>query len=314
MFSVILPVYNGEKYIDNAIESVLKQRESDWELIIINDGSTDNTGAKLEKYKDRPKFKIMTQKNLGVSAERNRGVAESSGDHIAFLDADDVWHKDHLEVMRDMIEKYPDAGLYGSFTRTELVNGDIIEECNFFKDREETVRLDNFFEEYYKDSSAKMFTVITSCVSKKAFDKVGGFRVGCKIGEDLELFLKIAAYFPVILTSRATATYRRSNSSATKNISFDPDWGFFDGVAELYADKDVPEYRKESLKKLMRWFTMRRCRHYIIDGHRKKAFKYFREIGSDPKLRMDKLITFVLMCMPTALVRKIFEIRWRGQA
>lgn len=314
MFSVILPVYNGEKYIDNAIESVLKQRESDWELIIINDGSTDNTGAKLEKYKDRPKFKIMTQKNLGVSAARNRGVAESSGDHIAFLDADDVWHKDHLEVMRDMIEKYPDAGLYGSFTRTELVNGDIIEECNFFKDREETVRLDNFFEEYYKDSSAKMFTVITSCVSKKAFDKVGGFRVGCKIGEDLELFLKIAAYFPVILTSRATATYRRSNSSATKNISFDPDWGFFDGVAELYADKDVPEYRKESLKKLMRWFTMRRCRHYIIDGHRKKAFKYFREIGSDPKLRMDKLITFVLMCMPTALVRKIFEIRWRGQA
>lgn len=314
MFSVILPVYNGEKYIDNAIESVLKQRESDWELIIINDGSTDNTGAKLEKYKARPKFKIMTQKNLGVSAARNRGVAESSGDHIAFLDADDVWHKDHLEVMRDMIEKYPDAGLYGSFTRTELVNGGVIEECNFFKDREETVFLDNFFEEYYNDKSAKMFTVITACVSRKAFDKVGGFTVGCRIGEDLELFLKISAYFPVVLTSRATATYRKGNSNATKNASFDPDWGFFDGAAELYADKDVPKYRKESLKKLMRWFTMRRCRHYIIDGHRIKAFKYFRKIGPDPKLKKDKLITFVLMCMPTALVRKIFKIRWRGQA
>lgn len=314
MFSVILPVYNGERYIDDAVESALKQRERDWELIIINDGSTDGTGRALEKYKSLPRIKIIAQKNLGVSAARNRGIAASSGDYIAFLDADDVWSEDHLEVMRDMIKKYPDAGLYGSFTRTELVNGDTIEECNFFKDREETVRLDNFFEEYYKDSSAKMFTVITSCVSRQAFDKVGGFRVGCKIGEDLELFLKIAAYFPVVLTSRATATYRRSNSSATKNVSFDPDWGFFYGAAELYADKEVPEYRKESLKKLMRWFTMRRCRHYIIDGNKKKAFEHFSEIGSDPKLRKDKLITFVLMCMPIALVRKIFEIRWRGQA
>ena len=111
MFSVILPVYNGERYIDDAVESALKQRERDWELIIINDGSTDGTGRALEKYKSLPQIKIIAQKNLGVSAARNRGIAASSGDYIAFLDADDVWSEDHLEVMRDMIEKYPDGGL-----------------------------------------------------------------------------------------------------------------------------------------------------------------------------------------------------------
>ncbi len=65
MFSVILPVYNGERYIDDAVESALKQRERDWELIIINDGSTDGTGRALEKYKSLPQIKIIAQKNLG---------------------------------------------------------------------------------------------------------------------------------------------------------------------------------------------------------------------------------------------------------
>ncbi len=309
-----MPVYNGAKFLDNAIASVLNQREKDWELIIVNDGSVDNTGKVLEKYKDHPKIRIMTQSNLGVSAARNNGITASTGSYIAFLDADDVWHENHLEVMRDLTERYPDAGLYGSFTRTMLVNGRTISECSFFKDRSETVYLDNFFEEYYKNKSVKMFTVITTCISRTAFDKTGGFTVGCRIGEDLELSLRIAAYFPVVLTSRITATYIKGNSTATKANSFDPDWSFFDSVSELYEDKDIPESKKENIKKVMEWFTMRRCRHYIIEGRKKEAAKYFREIGSDPKLKKDKLITFLLLHMPSSAVKKIFEIRWRGKA
>lgn len=314
LFSVIIPVYNGAEYVNDAVESVFGQTESSWELIIVNDGSADNTDAVLEKYKNNNRVKYIKQKNLGVSAARNRGIAEAKGEYIAFLDADDVWHKDHLEVMRGLIEKYPDAGLYGSFTRTRFVNGKTAETCRFFETHDATVYLEDFFEEYSKDKSAKMFTVITTCVSKKALEKAGGFPVGCRIGEDLEMSLRVAAYFPVVLTSRATATYNKENSQATKNDSFDPDWGFFEGVKELYKDDSIPYAKRENIKKVMQWFTMRRCRHYIINGEKDKARLHFAEIGSGRGLRRDKFITLLLLYMPSAAVRKLFELRWRGKA
>lgn len=314
MFSVIIPVYNGEKYIDNAIESVLNQTVSDWELIIVNDGSSDNTASVLEKYREYKKICVITQENQGVSVARNNGVNRASGDYITFLDADDIWHYDHLEVMQTLSKEYPDAGLIGTFTKTELVNGDVIEECDFFKDKQDVVYTNDFFELYHKDKSSKMFTMITTCISKEAFYKAGGFPVGCKIGEDLELSLKIAAYYPVVLSKKATATYKKENSSATKNRSFDADWGFFDTVLNIYNDESIPLQKRENLKKVMNWFTLRRCRHYIIEGKRKKAIKAY--FATDKRItdKKDLLINTVLLMLPSKVAGKIFEVRWRGKA
>lgn len=313
MFSVILPVYNGEKFVDNAIGSIFAQTYSDWELIIVNDGSKDNTASVLEKYEDHGKVTVIHQANGGVSDARNNGISHAKGDYIAFLDADDVWENYHLETMADLIEKYPSAGLYGTFTRAELVNGEVISECNYFKDKEESVFLNDFFAEYHKDKSAKMFTVITTCISAEAMKKAGGFPVGCAIGEDLELSLRVAAYYPVVLSKKITATYKKENSVATKDTSFDADWKFFDTVEELYNDDDIPLSKKDNIKKVMGWFTMRRCRHYIIDGKRGMAWKAHRDTPNSVS-KKDRLINLVLLMMPTALVRKIFAARWRGKA
>ena len=159
MFSIIIPVYNGAKFIDNAIESVLSQTNSDWELIVVNDGSKDATMSVLEKYAGNDKIRIINKENAGVSVARNTGFEASTGEYIAFLDADDVWHNNHLEVMAELISKYPTAGLYGTFTRTELVNGEVIEKAEYFGDRKEAVFLEDFFAEYHRDKGAKMFTV-----------------------------------------------------------------------------------------------------------------------------------------------------------
>ena len=141
--------------------------------------------------------------------------------------------------------------------------------------RPDPLLVDNFLEEYYMDKSAKMFTVITTCIPRHVFDKVGGFPVGCRIGEDLELSLRIAAYYPVALTGRATATYIKENSAATKENSFDPDWHFFDAVSELYKDTSIQKEKAREPSRLMRWFTMRRCRHYMIDGRRRGGMGAF---------------------------------------
>ncbi len=314
MFSVIIPVYNGEKFVEAAINSVFSQTYSDFELILVNDGSKDNTAAVLEKYKDNEKITVINQENGGVSVARNNGIAHAKGSHIVFLDADDVWESYHLETMAKLIEKYPSAGLYGTFTRAELVNGEVISECNYFKDKGEDVFLDDFFAEYHKDKSAKMFTVITTCISAEAMKKAGGFPVGCKIGEDLELSLRVAAYYPVVLSKIITATYKKENSVATKDKSFDADWKFFDTVEELYNDSAIPQSKRENIRKVMGWFTMRRCRHYIIDSQKSKAWKAHKDTPKDSVSLKDRMINLVLLMLPAALVRKIFAARWRGQA
>ena len=314
MFSVIMPVYNGEKFIDDAIHSVCAQTYDNWELIIVNDGSKDNTADVLKKYEINSQIKIIHQENGGVSVARNTAISASKGEYIVFLDADDVWHKNHLEVMNELITEYPDAGLYATFTRTELVNGGIIEECNFFKDKPDVVYLEDFFKAYYNDKSAMIFNITTACFSRKALDVTGLFPVGCAIGEDLELALRVAAYFPVVLSKKATGTYKKTNSTATKDISFDPDWKFFDTVNNLYSDSRIGSDKKENLKKIMQWFTMRKVRHLVICGRRKEAFSAYRDIGNDPKLLKDKLITLAILLMPVFMVRKLFEVRWRGRA
>ena len=314
MFSVIMPVYNGEKFIEDAVNSVCAQTYDNWELIIVNDGSKDNTADVLKKYEINSQIKIIHKENGGVSVARNTAISASKGEYIVFLDADDVWHTNHLEVMNELITEYPDAGLYATFTRTELVNGGVIEECNFFKDKPDVVYLEDFFEAYYNDKSAMIFNITTACFSRKALDVTGLFPVGCAIGEDLELALRVAAYFPVVLSKKATGTYKKTNSTATKDVSFDPDWKFFDTVNSLYSDSRIGSDKKENLKKIMQWFTMRKARHLVICGRRKEAFSAYRDIGNDPKLLKDKLITLAILLMPVFMVRKLFEVRWRGRA
>ncbi len=309
MFSVIIPVYNGEKFIDNAIKSVLNQTYKDFELIVVNDGSKDGTAQKLDAYRDNEKIHIINQPNGGVSNARNNGMKAAKGSHFAFLDADDEWYENHLEVMASLIEKYPDAGLYATFPRINLGNK-TIDSCKYFEEHEETVYLKDFFEEYHKDKSVKMYVPTSCAVSRVAVDKVGGFPPKMKIGEDLEHALRISAYFPVVLTKQITAVYEKVNSTATKDTSFDPDWTFFETVKSIYEDEEIPLSKRQNIKRVMDWFTIRRCRHYIIDKNKKKAWKHFCK-KVDPSLRKDKLITFFLFLMPYKLVRKVFYIRWK---
>lgn len=96
LVSIIVPVYNAEKYISQTIESVLGQTYQNWELILVNDGSTDNSEYIIQNYKDS-RFKYLKKENGGVSTARNLGIKQASGIYIAFLDADDVWLPDNLQ-------------------------------------------------------------------------------------------------------------------------------------------------------------------------------------------------------------------------
>lgn len=110
MVSIIMPVYNGEKYIKEAIESIINQTYSNWELLIVDDGSTDNTASIIKEFNDS-RIKYMYQKNQGPSAARNKGLDLAEGNYIAFIDADDMYVNEKLEKQVAYLEENSDVDI-----------------------------------------------------------------------------------------------------------------------------------------------------------------------------------------------------------
>lgn len=126
MISVVIPLYNKEKSINATLQSVVEQTYTDWECIIINDGSTDNSLEVVKNFVDKFrisnflsqgndyfKFQILSKPNGGVSSARNRGVMEAKGEYVAFLDGDDIWEPTYLEEAAKLIQDYPNGAIYG---------------------------------------------------------------------------------------------------------------------------------------------------------------------------------------------------------
>src|SRR5690606_35592492 len=109
----IIPLYNKERHIKSTIESVLAQTFQDFEIIIVNDGSTDNSEALVNSISD-PRIKYFKQENKGVSTARNFGIEKSSAKLIAFLDADDYWYPNHLNHLKTLFETFPGCGIYAT--------------------------------------------------------------------------------------------------------------------------------------------------------------------------------------------------------
>ena len=112
-FSIIIPTYNREEYISTAIQSIKNQSFKNWELIIIDDGSTDNTQGIVQEYLSDSRVRYFYQKNQERSASRNNGIKHSNGNWICFLDSDDYYHETHLQRFKDLIDKNKSKpGLY----------------------------------------------------------------------------------------------------------------------------------------------------------------------------------------------------------
>ena len=113
MFSIVIPLYNKEKQIANTIKSIQNQTFQEFEMVIVNDGSTDNSVEIVKQIADK-RIKLINQENGGVSRARNTGIKNSSFEYIAFLDADDEWEKDYLENVNNMINQYAECSVFAT--------------------------------------------------------------------------------------------------------------------------------------------------------------------------------------------------------
>lgn len=257
MFSVVIPLYNKQKYIKRCLDSILAQSFLDYDIVVVDDGSTDESLNLVRSYDD-PRLRIVIQSNQGVSAARNKGIKESSGSWVAFLDADDAWTVEHLAELNNLINKFDSAGIV-STKSVEITAAQAgfnpSDKSNLLQENDRCRRL---LVDYFRLATLESGYVNSSSVAikREVFDKVGYFKCA-RQGEDTEFWARVCLSFPCAISSMPTSFYYRGtggvmeqqwllNVQRQEKINSIKDIGF--AVSFLVDELDsIPAARKVSV-------------------------------------------------------------------
>lgn len=280
MFSVIIPLYNKASYIEKAIRSVAAQTCRDFELIVIDDGSKDG-GFEIAKKL----FAALTpplggwgatcQSNQGVSVTRNNGVKLAKYDYIAFLDADDWWEASYLEEMKNLIAQYPEAGIYGS-SYYKVKNGKHIQ-ANIGVPEGFQQGLINYFQVYAKTLWMPLWTGAT-VIKKSIFNEQNGFKPTLKLGEDFDLWVRVALKYPVAFLNKPLAYYNQDVEQANRAIGtklHKPQEHMLFALKELY-ETEKPDSDLKHLMDALRVYGL--FPYYLNKSTRKEALEQLARV------------------------------------
>lgn len=207
--SVIIPVHNSASTILETIDSVRQQTYSDLEIIVINDGSTDQTLEILDTIQD-PRLKVFSYENGGVSVARNRGITQSMGAFLSFIDADDLWSSDKLELQLAMLQSHPNAAVVYSWTR-------FINEINATsQDGASIYFAGNILEPLLLRNFIASGSNIL--VKREAIEKIGGFDSEMSPAEDWDFYLRLAAIYSFVVVPKIQIFYRQTRGNASSKV------------------------------------------------------------------------------------------------
>lgn len=222
LVSVIMPCYNGEKFIGEAIESALNQTYKNWELIIVDDRSTDNSKKIIKQYyiADTRIQYIQHKKNKGIPSTRNTGIKISNGEYIAFLDQDDLWMKDKLDLFIREFNRY-DAKVGIIFSDIEIVFADNIisrnyKKVNYYKIQKLNKR--NFIKKLFMGNFIK--TTSQVILRKECFNKLGLLDERLHGGDDGDFWLRAAGEFNFKYLDIPLTKYRFHKENTSKKIRY----------------------------------------------------------------------------------------------
>lgn len=293
MISVIISLYNKEKQIYRTIKSVLSQTCQDFEIIVVDDGSTDAGAEKVKCINDK-RIRLISQQNAGVSAARNKGIEEARGEYIAFLDADDEWKEDYLATQIELVEKYPQCDVFATnyeFRDSRgIITPTIIKKIPF---QEKEGILINYFE-VASHSHPPLWTSAVM-VRKQAIQSIGGFPKGIRSGEDLLTWAKLAVKHKIAYSRKVCAVYNVPETRSFGKPMRIPQQPDIVGkeLATLYKGN---KHIKRMKAYVGLWHKMRSSIYLRIGNSRECRYEAFKALHFHPsnyKLYVYLLLSFI---------------------
>lgn len=276
MISVVIPLYNKAHTIVDTLRSVMCQTHTDFEVIIVNDGSTDNGVEVIKQNFDDPRIRIINQENQGVSVARDRGVEEAQSNYIAFLDADDKWHPEYLRIMSIAISRYPNAALYSSGGLIYNADGSVsyrlvnkylnkIVTCDFFENPH-----------VYIHTSATI-------INKSFFKLTDGSPRGMRRLEDFALFFQIALKGPFVYIGLPISKYVGGVPGQTTSNKLENKFEALKCFCFLYnfISEKNRQAQNKSLKAFFRYALRHNFKYCINERDYNSLYFYLENLSSD---------------------------------
>ncbi|MBD2430239.1 MULTISPECIES: glycosyltransferase [Fischerella] len=260
VISVIIPTYNSEKTIRHTIESVLQQNFSDFELIIINDGSTDSTLEVISHFQDS-RIKVFSFDNAGGNVSRNRGLKQAIGEFVSFLDADDLWTPDKLESQLNALKANPQVAV--AYSWTDYID----EQGKFLLSGTHITANGNVYEQLLVSNFLENGS--NPLIRREALVELGGFDESLTAAQDWDMWLRLAQNFNFIAVPRVQILYRISANSLSTNLARQEKASLqlLDKACSTNT-QDLNHLRKKSLTNLYKYLT---CKALQQPFNRKKG-------------------------------------------
>jgi hypothetical protein len=304
--SVVIPLYNKSRHISRAIESVLNQSYRDFELVVIDDGSTDGGGRIVRNVNDG-RIRLIEQANQGVSAARNRGIMEARYPLAAFLDADDEWRSCFLATVISLRKRFPDAGIYATAYRfcqnrhswrpsfANCVSGP------------EGGLLEDYFKAGY--GAAPVWSS-AAMIPKAVLQEVGLFPAGISRGEDLHTWVRIALRYRIAWSPVEGAVYHLSaDNRLCATVSNATDVPFAPVIDAFLQSGDTPPVSIESIRE---YCHIRRLQ-MVLSRHLMNKTDVSRELLRKTKttrlFRRKRLFLLLLTRIPPGILKAGLSIK-----
>lgn len=294
LISVIIPLYNKDFIIKKTLDSVLNQRFTNFEVIIVNDGSTDDSEKIVNAFSDT-RIILVNQSNKGVSSARNVGIQHANSELIALLDADDYWYANHLQKLYDLYTVFPNCGMYCSRYKTQISADKFITNSFIGIDENYAGIINNYFEASLIKRIASSSSVL---IPKKILVLEKGFNTNATYFEDHELWTKIAIKYDIAITNNYTAIYNfninKSLSKINLNLHNLPDFKQF----------EKHENENPSLKKFLDIYRLEFSLKYRLNNNIEKSNFYLKDISSKIPIK-----TRILLKTPVFILNFLIKLK-----
>lgn len=315
--SVVIPLYNKALYIAAAVRSVLAQTVGDFELIVVDDGSSDGGGDAVRGFQD-PRVRLVRQENQGESAARNKGISLSRAGLLAFLDADDEWTPHHLEALLGLAARFPEAGLLA--TAYDILTPDGTAHSPHYAGVPAAPwegLLPNFFLSLAQGERSGLLgeypvNASVAAIPKTVIAEAGGFPVGFWFGADIDLFGRIALKHPVAFSWDGKGLYRRDAAGRCCDRPRPLDYvdPFVTTAREAMRRGEVKAEFVDPLNEFLSLKEIPRAAGNLFAGNRRAARDILRACRTK-WLRGRKAKLTLLAMLPTPLFRVLDRLNRR---